>query len=141
MSDKSDLSAELAFGKSEFTGQQTISGLSAFNIGNVTEMKADDDFYRSGVGGRAQIYNRFDLCRTSPVSKSEMESVAESLIIDTPTLTVLSQERVYFLFVLSELFFEQLDHLFGDVVAFPEFDIEHFGNPVEVTAYGGELSV
>ncbi|MCL1076584.1 hypothetical protein D5R81_00090 [Parashewanella spongiae] len=61
ISDKSDLFAELAFGNSEITSEEKFTDNSDHNFNFVSELKADDDFYRFGVGGRSQIYDQFEV--------------------------------------------------------------------------------
>ncbi|MBM7070743.1 hypothetical protein JQC92_01630 [Shewanella sp. 202IG2-18] len=61
MTDKSDLFVELAFGNSEIKGEERFTDNLDHNFNFVSELKADDDFYRLGVGGRSQIYDQFEV--------------------------------------------------------------------------------
>ena len=61
LSEKSDLFAEVAFGNSELKGKEKITDAADFNANTVTEIQADDKFFRLGIGGRSQIYSKFEV--------------------------------------------------------------------------------
>ena len=75
VSKKSDLFVEIAFGNTELSAENSITNASNSDLNSYSNATADDDFYRIGVGGRSQVYERFEMfAKVDAIKYSEQNS-------------------------------------------------------------------